>query len=82
VIEQHAVAGLHLVAHEVARLIVAHAVPGHALIGQGGEVVDAAISWFGFHQPVAHDPIPQIKSATREDRTGIKPPACAVDSMS
>src|SRR3989338_1839990 len=58
VIKQHAVADPHLVAHEVARLVVAHAVPSRRLTWHGGEIVDAAIARFGFHQPVAHGFIP------------------------
>ena len=53
-IEEDQIALLHLVAHEVARLIVAHAIPCHGLFGQGSKVVNADIAWFGFHQPVAH----------------------------
>ena len=82
VVEQYTVAGLHLVAHEVACLIIAHAVPCDGLIGQRSEIVDAAVAGFGFHQPITHDPIPQKKSAIPKDRTGMKSPACAVDSMS
>jgi hypothetical protein len=33
VVEQHAVADLHLVAHEVAGLVVAHPGPGHGGLG-------------------------------------------------
>jgi len=84
VVKQHAVADIHLVAHEVARLIVAHAIPGHGLIGKVGEIVYADIGRLGFHQPVAHGSGPEIKSATQSNqgRTGIEPPACAVDPAS
>ena len=51
VVEQHAVADLHLVAHEVARLVVAHAVP--RLGADALEVVDGERVGFGLHQPVA-----------------------------
>lgn len=50
---EHAVARLHLVAHKVARLVVAHAGPGHSTVGGGQGVVDRAFLGFGFHQPVA-----------------------------
>src|SRR5690606_18451189 len=49
-VEQHAVADLHL-AHEVARLVVAHAGPGFG--ADALEVVDREIRGFGLHQPVA-----------------------------
>jgi hypothetical protein len=52
VVEQHAVAGLHVVAHEVARLVVAHAHPGDALVAH--QVVDRALLGLAFHQPVSH----------------------------
>src|SRR3989338_4276749 len=47
-VEQRTVADPHLVAHEVTRLIVAHAVPRDSLFGHRGEIVDAAIGWLGF----------------------------------
>ena len=53
-IEQHLVADLHLVAHEIARLIVAHAEPGAAAPRRTRQVVDAELVGLGFHQPVAH----------------------------
>src|SRR5690606_6742293 len=51
VVEQHPVADLHPVAHEVACLVVAHAVPG--LGADPLEVVDGERVRFGLHQPVA-----------------------------
>ena len=52
VIEEHAVADAHLVAHEVARLVVAHADPGHGLARRRVEVVDRALGRLALHQPV------------------------------
>ena len=52
VVEQHAVADAHLVAHEVARLVVAHADPRHAVAGGVGDVGDRALVGLAFHQPV------------------------------
>jgi hypothetical protein len=51
-VEQHAVADLHLVAHEVARLVVAHAPPVDGLFRHRQHVVDADHGGLGFHQPV------------------------------
>src|SRR3546814_8268352 len=45
------VADPHVVAHGVARLVVAHAGPG--LGADALQVVDREIRWFGLHQPVA-----------------------------
>ena len=50
VVEQHAVAGLHL-AHEVARLVVAHAGPRFG--ADTLQVVDREIVGLGLHQPIA-----------------------------
>jgi len=47
VIEENAVADAHLVAHEIARLIVAHAGPGGRLVL--GQIVDAVGIGFRFH---------------------------------
>ena len=54
VVEERAVAHLHLVAHEVARLIVANAEPRRRLFRRLDEVVDRELVRLGFHQPVAH----------------------------
>src|SRR3546814_14020607 len=51
VVEQDTVADPHVVAHGVARLVVAHAGPG--LGADALQVVDRDIRWFGLHQPVA-----------------------------
>src|SRR5690606_19243696 len=51
VVEQHAVPHLHAIAHEVARLVVAHAGPGFGT--DASKVVDREIRRFGLHQPVA-----------------------------
>src|SRR3546814_3527747 len=48
---QDTVADPHVVAHGVARLVVAHAGPG--LGADALQVVDREIRWFGLHQPVA-----------------------------
>ena len=49
VVEEDAIAQLHLVAHHVARLIVAHAVPRGGLRGQRGEGFDPEDVGLGFH---------------------------------
>src|SRR3546814_2986473 len=51
VVEQDTVADPHVVAHGVARLVVAHAGPG--LGADALQVVDREIRWFGLHQTVA-----------------------------
>src|SRR5690606_32578187 len=51
VVEQHAVADLHAVLHEVARLVVAHAGPRFG--AHAREIVDGEVLRFGLHQPVA-----------------------------
>src|SRR3546814_20712573 len=51
VVEQDTVADPHVVAHGVARLVVAHAGPG--LGADALPVVDREIRWFGLHRPVA-----------------------------
>jgi len=51
---EHLVADLHLVAHEIARLVVAHAEPRGAVPGRTRKVVDAELVGLGFHQPIAH----------------------------
>ena len=43
------VADVHLIAHKIACLIVAHTVPCHGLFGQRSEVVNADIARFGLH---------------------------------
>ena len=55
VVEQDAVADLHAVAHEVARLVVADTGPGFDL--DLGQVVDRKLFWLALDQPVtlAHD---------------------------
>src|SRR5688572_25564263 len=50
-VEQHAVALLHLVAHEVPRLVVANAFPARTSVAL--EVVDRVGAGLAFHQPVA-----------------------------
>src|SRR5207249_716254 len=54
VIEEHAVAYLHLVPHEVARLVVAHPRPRRAASFGGEHVVDRALVGLRLHQPIAH----------------------------
>src|SRR3546814_15716134 len=51
VVEQDTFADPHVVAHGVARLVVAHAGPG--LGADALQVVEREIRWFGLHQPVA-----------------------------
>src|SRR4051812_33433715 len=50
-IEQDAVADLHLVAHEIARLVVAHAFPAGPAVAF--EIVDGVGTGLALHQPVA-----------------------------
>ena len=50
-IEKHLVADPHAIAHEVARLVVAHPVPG--LLAFAFEIVDGESVRLGLHQPVA-----------------------------
>src|SRR3546814_19618146 len=49
-VEKHLVAGSHAVAHEVARLVIAHAVPGFLLLAL--QLVDRERVRFGLHKPV------------------------------
>src|SRR3546814_3340839 len=51
-VEKHLVAGSHAVAHEVARLVIAHAVPGFLLLAL--QLVDRERVRFGLHKPVVH----------------------------
>src|SRR5690606_22197924 len=51
VVEQHLVADFHAITHEVAGLVVAHAVP--RLGPDAFEVVDGECVGFGLHQPVS-----------------------------
>ena len=55
-VEEPQIANRHL-AHEVARLIVAHAVPFLARVPLGDLVRPAPGRGFGFEQPVGHYPI-------------------------
>ena len=50
-IEEHGVAHLHLVADEVAGLIVANAEPRNGMVRRGKGVVDGALGGLGLHQP-------------------------------
>ena len=52
VVEKYPVADPHVVAHHVARLVIANTVPGFAPIAL--EIVDAVDIGLGFHQPVCH----------------------------
>ncbi len=56
VVKERAVAEFHAVAHEITRLIIAHAPPGGGLPRRGREVIDAEYLRLGFHQPVIHHP--------------------------
>src|SRR6185312_11922893 len=53
VVEQHPVPFLHVVAHEVARLIVAHAAPVGRLARRIQQVVVREAGWLTLEQPVA-----------------------------
>ena len=50
--EQHPVPHPHGIAHEVARLVVAHPGPRHRGLGRGPRVVHRDLAGFGFHEPV------------------------------
>jgi len=52
VVEQHPIAHLHAVAHEIAGLVVAHAGPAHGGVGHGQHVVNRGLGGLGFHEPV------------------------------
>ena len=54
VVVEHGIADLHPVAHEVARLVVAHSVPERLASGRRAQIVDAEVARFGFHEPVIH----------------------------
>jgi hypothetical protein len=54
VVEERAIAEPHLVAHEVARLVVTHAEPRRGSVLRRREVVDREFVRLGFEQPVTH----------------------------
>jgi len=72
VVEENAIAENHLIAHEIARLIIAHAPPRRSFARCPGQIIDAEYSRLGFHQPVVHDRFVQKKefrnSGTLSDR--------------
>jgi hypothetical protein len=49
VIEKYQIATLHVVAHKVARLIIAYAGPRFGFIGTSSKVIDAECVGLGFH---------------------------------
>jgi hypothetical protein len=51
-IEQHRVADAHLVSHEIARLVIPHALPARDVIAR--EIVNGVGGGLAFHQPVLH----------------------------
>src|SRR5438552_4160325 len=53
-IKKGEVADVHLIAHEIARLVVPHAEPGRRLFRHRGEIVDRQLVGLGLHQPVTH----------------------------
>src|SRR5204863_10079407 len=53
-VEEHAVTDAHLVAHEIARRVVAHTAPGGLLARRSEYVVDRALVGLALHQPVIH----------------------------
>ena len=54
VIEQDAITDAHVVAHEIARLVVTHAGPGQRALRRSERMIDARLVGLGFHQPVTH----------------------------
>src|SRR5258708_31591559 len=77
VVEEYAVPDKHLVAHEIARLIIANAPPRRSFSRCRGKIVDAEDAGLRFHQPVIHDFATQKKelrnSGTLSDcRTSAK----------
>ncbi len=78
VVEEGEIADLHLVAHEVPRLVIAHAEPSDRLLRHRREVVDRNLVGLRLHQPVAHKKKRGVASTTpRQNR----PPACAVPTV-
>src|SRR4029077_11786949 len=57
-VEKGFVAAAHLIPQHVARLEVAHPVPGGGAAGGGGEMLEAEGAGLGLHQPVVHRIIP------------------------
>lgn len=53
-IEETQVAHAHGVAHEVASLVITHAVPVFGLFGSRLEMVNAKHIGFGFQEPMVH----------------------------
>src|SRR6185436_2148762 len=53
-VEEHAVADAHILQHEVARLVVAHAAPRRGAAARREHVVDRALVGLALHQPVFH----------------------------
>src|SRR5579863_5705123 len=58
VVEEGLIPAPHLIAQHVARLEVAHAVPGAGAAGRRRQVIDAEGLRLRLHQPVAHRLIP------------------------
>lgn len=54
VVEKDTIPQLHLIAHEVACLIVAYPIPGFGLAGTLPEMIDTEDFRFRFHEPVRH----------------------------
>jgi len=52
VVKEDLIAALHVIAHEISRLIVSNAVPGLGLLRLAFQIVDTEIIGFGFNQPV------------------------------
>jgi hypothetical protein len=64
-IKQGQVADPHAVAHEITRLVIAHAEPGHHVPGRGQHIVDTHFVRFGLHQPIGHG-IDSVDSRPRD----------------
>src|SRR4051812_23888074 len=53
-VKEHLIPDAHLIAHEIARLIVAHAPPGSCFPWRLGQVLDAEYARLRLHQPIIH----------------------------
>ena len=78
-VEKREIAHLHVVAHVVARLVVAHAEPRRRLLRRAREIVDRHLVGLGFHQPISHRscacshaPLGQSRIVPQREADGIR----------